>query len=642
MRSRLLLPALLFGLGLAGLAVVPLPAAAPPSNTKSVAQLIEQLSSAEYDDREAATESLESIGEPALDALRKAASSRDMEVRKRAGELVGKIEKQAERNRILAPRRVHLVYKNTPLPEAIADFRAKSGYNLVLSDPTNTLRARKVTLDTGNVPFWEALDQFCAKANLSEGDPNARPIAPPPGFDLPPPPLPPGRVAPPLRRGGIRAVPAPAPARKKLEAPAKAPALKGVKAAPVAAPAVVVKEAVKKEAVVRIALAAKPALAPPPPPPVAVALPAIALPPGGGFAPGMPGPGAPPGVWGGGRPFVPVAPGQITLMDGKLRGDATDARTAVRIRALSADRRFGVARDREVLLALQITPEPKLQWQRLLAIKITRAIDDKGRSLGEPMAAAPAPGTVGLEPVFVGGGLGARASYRYVPNMNAVLHQYAPVRLVRAAPSKMLKELSGIVSAEVLSEPEVLLVADNILKAKGKSFTGKQGGKFKIDTLDVRPGGQIIMQFEFEQPPGVIADNFSVQPWGPMPVLVPAVRPAVLPAKGRGGRAVPAPGGALALKIVIAPGGAPGGGPMMMPYQPSNYLGISLRDDKGNVLPVSVNQIWKGGFGGGVNRDFQLVYNPQKDHGKVTKLVFSGRRNVALSIPFTLEDVKLP
>jgi hypothetical protein len=632
MRSRLLLPALVFGLGLAGLAVIPLPAAAPPPNTKSVAQLVQQLSSAEYDDREAATEALESIGEPALVALRKAAESRDMEVRKRAGELVGKIEKQVERNRILAPRRVHLLYKNVPLPEAIADLRARSGYNVVLHDPTNKLRERKVTLDTGNVPFWEALDQFCAKANLIEGDPSSMPVAPPPpGFDLPPPPLPP------VRRGGIRAVPAappvavPVPALKKAEAPPAKP-VKAARAA-IAVPAVVVKEAVKKEAAVRVVLEAKPIAA------RAVAIPALAVPPGGGFAPAMPGPGVPPGVWN--RPFVQAAPVQITLLDGKPKGEPTDARTAVRIRALTEDRRFGAARDREALLTLQISPEPKLQWRQLLGVKITRAIDDKGRALGEPVAAAPAPGTPTLEvgvPVRRGGVVG-RTTYYNPYGASGLLHQYAPVRLARATPTKLLKELSGVVSAEVLSEPEPLIVAANVLKAKGKTFTGKQGGKFKIDTVEVRPGGQVIMQFEFEQPPGVIADNFSVQPWA-VPAVMPA--PAAVPAKAaRGGRAVRGPAAALALKVVVVPGGAPGA-PMMMPYQPNNGLGISLRDDKGNLLPVSVNMIFKGGLGGGVNRDYQLVYTPQKDHGKVTTLVFSGRRSVAVSIPFTLKDVKLP
>jgi hypothetical protein len=97
----------------------------------------------------------------------------------------------------------------------------------------------------------------------------------------------------------------------------------------------------------------------------------------------------------------------------------------------------------------------------------------------------------------------------------------------------------------------------------------------------------------------------------------------------------------LALKVVVMP--APGG-PMMMPYSPMNYFGINLRDDKGNILPASVNMVYnRGAVGlGGINREYQLVYNPQAGHGKVTKMVFSGRRTVAISIPFTLKDVKLP
>ena len=47
-----------------------------------------------------------------------------------------KIERWAENNRILAPvRRYILVYKNTPLPKAVADFQEKSGYIIHLHDP---------------------------------------------------------------------------------------------------------------------------------------------------------------------------------------------------------------------------------------------------------------------------------------------------------------------------------------------------------------------------------------------------------------------------------------------------------------------------------------------------------------------------
>jgi hypothetical protein len=598
MRSRLLLPALVFCLGLAGLAVLPLPAAAPPANTKSVAQLIEQLSSNDYDAREAAFDTLELVGEPALAGLRKAAAdSTDAEVKKRAAELIVKIERRAETNRILASRRVTLSYKNTPVAEAVADLRKQTGYNIVLHDPAGRLRDRKVTLETGNVPFWQGLDLFCAKAGLIEGDPNSMPVAPPPP-PLPPggrkggigpigpPPLPP--AVPP--RGGIR----PLPAIKKAELPAKRAALAAD------APAVAVKAA-DKEAAVRVAVAMRVAVAKPVAVPVAVplapvAVPAIALPPGGGFGPGMP---FPPG----GGPGFPGRPGFVPA-----------------------------------LLTLQISPEPKLQWQRLIDVRIQKAIDEKGRSLREPMGLSGGSASIGGPPGMVPPGAFIGAKVRggpYYPHPNSNLHHYAPVRLSKGdAPGKMLKELTGMVTADVLSESQPLLVATDILKAKGKTFTGKQGGKFKINSVDARPGGQVIIQFEFEMPPGAIADNFPV----PQPVIQP-VPPRRL--GGARGGAVPAPAAKAALALKVMPG--PGmGGPMV--YYPMNYFGISLRDDKGNVLPASVNQVWnRGGIGlGGVNRDYQLVYNPQKDHGKVTSMVFSGRRNVTVSIPFTLKDVKLP
>ena len=43
----------------------------------------------------------------------------------------------------------------------------------MLHDPANTLKDRKITLDTGKTTFWEALEKFCTAAGVSEGDPNA-------------------------------------------------------------------------------------------------------------------------------------------------------------------------------------------------------------------------------------------------------------------------------------------------------------------------------------------------------------------------------------------------------------------------------------------------------------------------------------
>jgi hypothetical protein len=411
--------------------------------------------------------------------------------------------------------------------------------------------------------------------------------------------------------------------------------------------------ALKEEAVVKARLeVAVPAV----PAGVPVVLPGgmakpIVLPPGGGFAPpGAPiGPGGlPPGVWiGPGRPgYYYQQPGQITLLEGKVKGEPTDYRSAVRIRALPDNRMFGAARDKEVLFALQITPEPRLRWQRLMGVKVDRAVDEKGQALVEPMSeATPSVGAYSSVPGFApgfapGAGLVVKdLAYRPYPYVQS-LHQYAPVRLIKAAtPSRTLKELTGIVTAEVLGDPQPLLVAEDVLKAKGKTFTGKHGGKFKINAVDNRPGGQVVINFEYEPVPGALAEPVNV------PISVP-VMPNPPPIR-RGKAGLPGGGKGLALKEVppvpVPPppvGGGVAVGRKVMPTYQTNHMGISLKDDKGNFLPVNINMTFNPGVAG--NREYQLTYVPQKDHGKVTSMAFTGRTSVAIGIPFTLKDVRLP
>jgi hypothetical protein len=149
MRTRYLLAALIVA-GLALVISLPSPADEAPSKEK-IDKLIEQMGSGTFSEREKATKELAAIGPPALEALRKAAKSDDAEVRKRAKELIPKIERQAEIKRVLAPKRVHLVYKDTPLGEAVADFQKKSGYRIYLHDPEGKLKERKITLETASV-----------------------------------------------------------------------------------------------------------------------------------------------------------------------------------------------------------------------------------------------------------------------------------------------------------------------------------------------------------------------------------------------------------------------------------------------------------------------------------------------------------
>ncbi len=89
----------------------------------------------------------------------------------------------------LAPTKVHLKFDNTPIDQAVAELSRKIGYFIFLDDIDGKLKNRTITLDTGEVTFWEAVEKVCAEAKLVEGLP-ALALAPKELPKLPPLPKP--------------------------------------------------------------------------------------------------------------------------------------------------------------------------------------------------------------------------------------------------------------------------------------------------------------------------------------------------------------------------------------------------------------------------------------------------------------------
>jgi hypothetical protein len=136
------------------------------SDTARIQQWIDQLGRPKYADREKASQQLEAIGLAALEPLRLAAKSSDMEVRRRAEMLVRKLDDRQRTAALLAPKRVHLNVQDVTVAEAVAQLSALSGYPIQLQGNASILTARRVTLDTGDSTFWEAARQLCDKAGL--------------------------------------------------------------------------------------------------------------------------------------------------------------------------------------------------------------------------------------------------------------------------------------------------------------------------------------------------------------------------------------------------------------------------------------------------------------------------------------------
>lgn len=168
MFARRLLLGLICGLSVA-LIGAPAPAA-DPIDPATIKKLVSQLGSDVFAEREQATRELDRIGMPALEELRKATKDDDIEMKRRATDLVGRIEKRFESSTLLTASKVNLDLKDVLVSKAVAELAKQSGYKIALLDPNGALKDKTVTLKTGDVSFWEAFDQLCDNAGLTEAN----------------------------------------------------------------------------------------------------------------------------------------------------------------------------------------------------------------------------------------------------------------------------------------------------------------------------------------------------------------------------------------------------------------------------------------------------------------------------------------
>jgi hypothetical protein len=138
-----------------------------PSDART-AELIRKLGSSSYPQREQARKELEAIGTPALDALLRARKSTDVETNRRVAELIRRCQEQLLTQHVLAPKQIQLKLTGASVDEGIAELSKLSGYSLQFTGDRLPFADKKITLDTGKTTFWQALDQFCEKAGLSE------------------------------------------------------------------------------------------------------------------------------------------------------------------------------------------------------------------------------------------------------------------------------------------------------------------------------------------------------------------------------------------------------------------------------------------------------------------------------------------
>lgn len=489
------------GIALLTVPVAPL-AAAGRADPPPVPRLIDQLGSADFAEREAATRALAEAGAPALPALREAAVSPDPEVRRRAADLARLVEKRLEADRLLAPKRVRLVFQETPVPEAVAEVARRTGFAVQLQGDTGKLTHRRLTFDTGTLPFWEAFDLFCGKAGVAE----------------------PGLLPETHRR----------PANPELYNP----------------------YVTNQGMLVR--------------------------------------------RYSSFNPYnTDENAGRLALVDGRAPELPTCVVGAVRVRALPAyvPMPTVLLGTEERLLALEVTAEPDVAWQGVVSLHVTRAIDDQGRRLTQPVP-------------YLGSPIGSDQQYGFVrvwdpSGYGGAVEPSDPRHLavrLRVGPSgsRRVKELEGVLTAQVQTPAEPLLSVEDVTRAVGKTEPGPHGGWLRVAAASRDANGVVKVQGQISYPPSEEAP------------------PAWANGFGR-------------VMFFVGPGGVN-----------QEVPNLELRDTRG----VAYRRLEPAqGPGQGVTdprpHDFRLTFQPRPGQTEPAQLVYVGRRTLLVQVPFALKDVAL-
>src|SRR5262249_36827930 len=158
----------------------------------------------------------------------------------------------------------------------------------------------------------------------------------------------------------------------------------------------------------------------------------------------------------------------LTLQDGKPNTLPTYHAGAIRIRALPPGFPKNApkitSRQDELVLNIEITPEPRLCWHGLKGLRLEKVVDDQGQEIAPPMP------YIAEDSQTINEGFGGITRY-YGGNVdNGSGSKFVSMRVQKPkGKAKLFKQIEGKLAAEILSPLEPLISVNNVLEAVGES-----------------------------------------------------------------------------------------------------------------------------------------------------------------------------
>lgn len=256
---------------------------------------------------------------------------------------------------------------------------------------------------------------------------------------------------------------------------------------------------------------------------------------------------------------------------------------------------------KEAALRFDVALEPRFNWDRIVSLRLERAVDDQGQLLEQS----------GVDLGEVRPVVGAGEEVLVVWDGETEMTTFPRPRTTSLGlslgqrPARTIKELRGTLAVQAEAPLEALVRVPDLLRAEKKTFDGLSGSYVKVQEVSKDTTGQFTVRVEVRMPS----------------------KEADLPL-----------GGSRMVWVNRARGLRADGG-AMTPEQ-FEKRGIALRDAKGQALGLVSAKCDSAASPIGPFQ-YTLVYEWKKDQPEPTSLVLTGRRTVLLEVPFVLRDVPL-
>ena len=270
----------------------------------------------------------------------------------------------------------------------------------------------------------------------------------------------------------------------------------------------------------------------------------------------------------------------------------------------------------EAVLVLEVSPEPSIDWRGMVSAHVDMAIDQHGRELKQIQAPMSAPNLIANEwaggavvfnwnvnvannAVFFGGDVENIDAQPGPPSREF------PIRMkLIDRDTKMLREIRGVLFAQIQTPQGPIVRADKILEAEGKTFQGPENSFLKVHEARRSDKGQIKLHVTLRAP-SMGEDALAM------------MQGAIFVRRFNGRMAFIAKqeGDTSAAQI------------------------LTLQDQKGGSFQLVTSEESTQCNGMEITQEFRLVYQTKQGLEEPAQLIYSGHRLMTVEVPFVFKNV---